>query len=82
MKKANRDLLVLFKQGLLSPKAMDMEVNNLHELLFTVEKTQNLVATHELIDLNVYKIQKGYIPIIKYIRQRREIPFVFLNSLN
>lgn len=82
MKKPNRDLLVLFKQGELSPHAMDLEVSRLHQMLFDVEQMDNFIPTHELIDLNRYRIEKGYVPIIRHIRSRKEIPFVFLNSLN
>jgi hypothetical protein len=82
MKKPNRDLLVLFKQGNLSPHDMDLEVTRLHRMLFDTEKIDNLISTHELLDLNTYRIEKGYVPIIKHIRQRKEVPFVFLNCLN
>ena len=82
MKKPNRDLLVLFKQGNLSPQDMDLEVSRLHRMLFDTEKIDNLITTHELLDLNTYRIEKGYVPLIKYIRQRREVAFVFLNCLN
>ena len=82
MKKSNRDLLVLFKQGELSPQDMDLEVGRLHQILYDVEKMDNFISTHELIDLNRYRIEKGYVPIARYIRSRKEIPFVFLNSLN
>lgn len=82
MKKPNRDLLVLFKQGNLKPQDMDMEVTRLHQLLFDTEKIDNIISTHELLDLNTYRIEKGYVPIIRFIRQKKEVPFVFLNCLN
>lgn len=82
MKKQNRDLLVLFKQGSLTPQDMDMEVNRLHQLLVSTEKMDSIITTHELLDLNTYKIEKGYVPIVRFVRQKKEIPFVFLNCLN
>ncbi len=82
MKKPNRDLMVCFKQGLMSPQDMDLEVSRLHQMLYDVEKMDNFISTHELIDVNRYRVEKGYVPIIRHIRSRKEIPFVFLNSLN
>jgi hypothetical protein len=38
MNKSNRDLLVLFKEELMSPQAIEHEVEMLHELLYDVEK--------------------------------------------
>ncbi|MBK7885035.1 MAG: hypothetical protein IPJ81_15570 [Chitinophagaceae bacterium] len=58
MNKANRDLLVMFKQELMTPMAMAYEVERLHQLLFKVEKLDNLVVAHEIIDLNKFKLVK------------------------
>ena len=68
MNRINRDLLVLFNQELMSPKAMENEVELLHELLFTVERLENLVTAHEIIDLNKYKIINKEITLSKIIR--------------
>ena len=56
MNKSNRDILVMFKQELMTPQAIEHEVELLHELLFTVERLDNVVKAHEVIDLNKYKI--------------------------
>lgn len=82
MKKQNRDLLVLFKQGLLTPHAMDREVNQLHEMLYDAEKTDNLSLCYEVIDVNTYKTDRTYGSIVRYLRSQKETPFVFLNCLN
>jgi hypothetical protein len=82
MNRINRDLLVLFNQELMSPKAMENEVELLHELLFTVERLENLVAAHEIIDLNKYKIINKEITVSKIIRLQELKPFVFLNCKN
>ena len=82
MNRINRDLLVLFNQELMSPKAMENEVELLHELLFTVERLENLVTAHEIIDLNKYKIINTEITLSKIIRLQELKPFIFLNCKN
>ena len=82
MNKSNRDLLVLFKEELMSPQAIEHEVGLLHELLYAVEKLENLVIAHEVINLNTYKIQNQYNIIRNTIRRRELKPFVFLNNKN
>ena len=82
MNKINRDLLVLFNQELMSPQAMENEVELLHELLFTVERLDNLVTTHEIIDLNKYKVVNKPLVLRKTIRMQELKPFVFLSCKN
>ena len=82
MNKSNRDLLVLFKQELMTPQAMEQEVTWLHEMLFNVERMDNFVSAHEIIDLNRYKITNKAFDIKRYVRRRKEQPFVFLNNKN
>ncbi|HPH83886.1 MAG TPA: hypothetical protein PLC48_00450 [Ferruginibacter sp.] len=82
MNKSNRDLLVLFKQELMTPQAIEHEVMWLHELLFTVERLDNFVSAHEIIDLNKYKLSNKPFDIKKLVRRKREQPFVFLNNKN
>jgi len=82
MNNANRDLLVLFKQELMTPQAIEQEVAWLHELLFCVERLDNFVKAHELIDLNKYRISKKSLDIKKIIRRKKDQAFVFLNNKN
>ncbi len=82
MNNSNRDLLVLFKQELMTPLAIEQEVAMLHDLLFWVERLDNFVKAHELIDLNKYKISNKAIDIKKIIREKKDISFLFLNNLN
>ncbi len=82
MNKSNRDLLVLFKQDLMTPQAIEHEVGWLHELLFNVERLDNFVTAHELIDLNKYKITNNCVEIKKMVRRKKEQPFLFLNNKN
>ncbi len=82
MSRSNRDLLVLFKQDPISQRAMEHEVEMLHELLYTVECSDKLLIAHELIDLNRYKIISKPALLRDYFRQHKEKPFVFLNNKN
>lgn len=82
MNKSNRDLLVLFKEDLMSPQAIEHEVEMLHELLYAVERIENLITAHEVINLNRYKIQNQYKIIHNTIRRKDLQPFVFLSNKN
>ncbi|HMO62436.1 MAG TPA: hypothetical protein PKC39_03310 [Ferruginibacter sp.] len=82
MNRINRDLLVLFNQELMSPQAIEHQVDLLHELLYDVEKMDNLVVAHEAIDLNKYKIIHLPVKLKEIIRKQELKPFVFLNCKN
>ena len=82
MNRINRDLLVLFNQELMSPQAIEHQVDLLHELLFDVERMDNLVVAHEIIDLNKYKVINNVVKIKETIRRQELKPFVFLNCKN
>ncbi len=90
----NRDLLVLFNQELLSPQAIEHEVELLHELLFVVERLDNLVTAHEILDLNKSSIFSyfpthfhltfpvgfscSHVPLKYYYPPLKEIAFSYL----
>lgn len=78
----NRDLLVLLKQDLMTPQAMEHEVERLHELLYMVEKVENLIIAHEIIDINKYKVTNKSFHLHQYFRQKNSVAFVFLNCKN
>ena len=82
MNRMNRDLLVLFNQELLSPQAIEHEVELLHELLHIVERLDNLVIAHEILDLNKYKVIKKTMVLRNIIGKQELKPFVFLNCKN
>lgn len=81
MNKFNRDLLVLFKEES-NPKAIEQEVELLHELLFSVEQIENLVVAHEVININKYKIFSDTNVIRETLKHKTLKPFVFLNNKN
>jgi hypothetical protein len=78
----NRDLLVLFKQDLMSPQAIEYEVSQLHQMLFDVERLASFARAHELIDLNNYKVTNKEFKIRRHLQLKNAPPFVFLNNKN
>ncbi len=82
MNKSNRDLLVLFNQEIMTPQAIEHEVELLHQLLYSIERLENIVIAHEIIDLNKYKVIKKQVHLRKIFRLRELKPFVFLNCKN
>ena len=82
MNNANRDLLVLFNQELMTPQSIEHEVEMLHKLLYNIERVENLITAHEIIDLNKYKVSNKPLLLRKLFRQRELKRFVFLNCKN
>ncbi len=82
MNKFNRDLLVLFKEELMNPQSIEHEVELLHELLYSVERIDNLIVAHEVINLNKYKIISDKKVIQVMLRENELRPFIFLNNKN
>ena len=82
MNNPNRDLLVLFNHEVMTQKAIEHEVEQLHQLLYTIEGIDNLIVAHEILDLNKYKIINKAPQLRRLIRQRELKPFVFLNCKN
>ncbi len=82
MNNPNRDLLVLFNHEIMTQKAIEHEVEQLHQLLYAIEGIDNLIITHEIIDLNKYRIINKKPQLRKLIRQRDLKPFVFLSCKN
>ena len=82
MNNSNRDLLVLFNQELMSPQAIEHELELLHEILYTVECIDNIIIAHEVVDVNRYKIVTAPQQLKIILRQRELKPFVFLNCKN
>ena len=76
----NRDLLVLLKNELMSPWAIEREVELLNTILRTTELPQEFCKAHELIRRNriTQKTQK----LLNAFHQTRLKPFWFLISKN
>lgn len=81
MNKFNRDLLILFKEES-SPQTIENEVGFLHEVLSFAEKIDNLVAAHEVINVNLRKTYNDRDSICETIKHKELKPFTFLNNKN
>jgi hypothetical protein len=84
MNNINRDLLVVFNQTMMSPKALEREVSLLHEILHEVESLDNLAQAHEVLDLVKFKRVTKHYKVKEFfkMRSKNEKPFVFLNNKN
>jgi hypothetical protein len=82
MNKSKRDLLVLLNQTIMSPKSIEFEVEQLHDILNNAERLDNLISAHEIININKYKVTSSYLTVLTFFRSRKEKPFVFLNCKN
>jgi hypothetical protein len=82
MKSPNRDLLVLLKDETMSEQAIEMEVDRLNKMLFSVEKGGSNLRAYELIDLNKFKIIQDKKTLSMALRQKELKPFLFLNNMN
>lgn len=81
MDKFNRDLLVLFKEKS-TPQTIEHELELLHELLFYVEKMDNLVPVYEVINVNNHKVTSNQKVVRETLSNKTLRPFVFLNNMN
>ncbi len=82
MHRSNRDLLLLFKDELMTPQAIEQQVERLHELLYGVEKVENIITSHEIINVNKHKIFNDSVRLKNVFRRKELKPFVFLNNKN
>ena len=81
MEKYNRDLLVLLNESV-AADSLHEEVESLHALLYSVEKLENISISHEVIDVNKYKIFTNKKMVMKALASKKLKHFVFLNNLN
>jgi hypothetical protein len=82
MKSPNRDLLVLLKNEYMSEQAIEQEVERLNALLFHVESLHSFCVSHEIIDLNKFKIFHDQKTVMHVIRQKELKPFQFISNMN
>lgn len=82
MKSPNRDLLVLLKDEFMSEHAIEREVARLNEMLFDVESFDNISVSHELIDMNKYRIYRERKLVLQALKEKELKPFVFLFNMN
>lgn len=78
----NRDLLVLIKTSQMTERAVQNELTRIHTLLHNIENYDKFSRSHELLDLNTYKIHRSKRVITDFLKKRDKKPFVFLSPLN
>lgn len=79
----NRDLLVMFRQSMMSEKDIERQVMLLHELLFNTERLDNFVGAHEILDVNRRRIVRSSVEIKKMLRQKKlDKAFIFFSNKN
>lgn len=81
MKKFNRELLVLIKEKS-SPKGFESTIEQLHHLLYVVEKGDDLTRAHEVVNINKRKIYSKRQHVASTLNKAELKPFVFLCNLN
>jgi len=80
MKNYDRDLLVLYKADVFSEDLLQREVENLHQILLKVERSDIFCFSHELVTRN--KITQKIRNILKASHHIRLKPFQFLINKN
>ncbi len=79
--RAQRDLLVLPRKSLLNKEQLELEIELLDSLLFTVENIDAVCLANEVVDVNRCKIisrqDKVYKVLMKTVK-----PFVFISNKN
>jgi len=82
MKRPNRDLLVLMKDECLDEDAMQNELEQLNQLLMYFETADNICLSHEVFDMNRYKIIRKTEQVQKIITRHEVKAFVFVCNKN
>lgn len=80
MKNYDRDLLVLYKADVFDEDLLQREVENLHQILLKIERSDIFCLSHELVTRN--KITHKLKAILKASRNIRLKPFQFLINKN
>jgi len=80
MKNYDRDLLVLYKADVYNEDLLQREVENLHQILLKVERSDIFCFSHELVTRN--RITQKARSILKATRHLRLKPFQFLINKN
>ncbi len=80
MKMPNRDLLVLLKSEFMSPRAIELEVECLNDMLRSTESDEQFCRAHELVDRN--HITNNHKKLLKAIRYTELKQFRFLINKN
>ncbi|HAI83029.1 MAG TPA: hypothetical protein DCL43_05115 [Chitinophagaceae bacterium] len=78
----NRDLLVLAKRNLLNEQQVNAMLDQLNDILYSVENFEVFCKASEVLDLNKHKIIKKPHLIQQMIRAKELKPFIFICNKN
>ncbi len=81
MNKFNRELLVLINEKS-NRRGFDATVEQLHHLLFIVEKSDKLWQAHEVINVHKHKMRRKRKHVNAILDMEVLRPFTFLCNLN
>ncbi len=82
MRSPNRDLLVLLKDESMSEQAIEQEVEKLNTMLFNIESSDIFYSSHEMLDLNKFRLIHDKKLIRQMSKDKQLKPFIFLCNLN
>ena len=82
MKNANRDLLVLVRDGYADQDAIQNELQQLNRMLIRFETTENFCIAHEVFDVNKYRVITRLSRLKKFVERDEIKPFVFVFNKN
>jgi hypothetical protein len=82
MKSPDRDLLVLLKDETMSEHAIEQEVERINSMLVNIESSDSFYSSHELLDLNKFKLVRDRKAISQICNDKQMKAFTFLCNLN
>lgn len=77
---ARRDIMVLLKDEFMSPRAIELEVECLNNILFKTESPKQICQSHELVVRNRITSKPG--KILRSLSKAEPGPFRFLICKN
>lgn len=82
MKTTNRDLLVLIKDEFSTESSMERELEQLNNLLFSVETLSTLSRVNEVLDFTRYRVVRKQKKVLKMLGAAELKPFQFICNKN
>ena len=82
MKGIKRDIIILRKESFPNNQSLEKEVMLLNDMLQAIEKSENMAACFELVDLNRFRVISKSHQVSSAIRTAIQKPFEFLINKN
>jgi hypothetical protein len=78
----NRDLLIVSKLSNMSHAALQVEVDMLVHILYSVESLSQVCVATEIYDLNKYRTIRDPKKIAKFLETTKQKKFIFIGNKN